>query len=1002
MVGRQPAAVVAELIMSNPTPLAGNPSGPIARRDSVAIRIARWIQTPAIARDHFLGAAWVTVLISLAFLPTILTGVPVASGEHLRKIDRILAASPAPPVQTPSLVEEFAALARHPMMEASVYDPAFYWIDLPNDVLQTDAFRHGELPLWNPYSGLGTPLLATGQTAAFFPLKLIVYLTSVASGYSAFLISRLWVAGIATYGFGRSAGLGHAGALLAATGYALSGFVVTHFHNVESSPATMLPVAFWAVERAIRTPQIWTSVALGLALGLVNISGHPEAALFCGIAAGAFAIARVVQVSAPDGLPRWRRRLGQARRPVLALAGGAILGGAVTAIVAVPLLERMSLGAGSLLSRPSAIPWSEAGSNVLIPITLHALTALIDPQQQYNTYVGPLTAILVVVAIRYTVSTPLVRTLVAVLFGSIAMLLVSRDAEVFQLLPVGLIAPYGMAPISFCLACLAGCGLDWLGSRGDIKDRLRTIATPIAGLALIDASIWELAHDGTRTPVSLIALSPIALLTAGVARKVYRVVRRNAFAAQNVPLRIARVEAIIVATAIAVTTASLTSWGALVTYQDWIRHSASGISVRDGQSEPVPWTARELTTTGIWRLNRARTDAEVFLPPKNDPPALKWWDTDRVLPITEFARNDHAGTISFAIPGERFTGAVSGAFHRIVSPDVAWWLAGETFICMVGIIILTIWRIGRHVGIGVVAMTGASLIAVASARNPPVTQFDFAPSPAISWLQSKVPGERVASLSRDTLTPNVNAIFGIRSTDLQDPIQDCRYQALLRSLAVPATPRNCNGQNQTNLTSADPRSMRILGASILVESREDADNTRRANGIVAPAGFTIGYEDADVTIYRLTGGAQRTRVTAAVLPLPITPRASLEAVIAHDFDPDRSVVLEPDNVPRWNISGTTTNRRCDTSNILVRRALETRPEQLSAMHSRATITDEAWNRITIQAESDVDAFLSIAESYFPGWQATVDNEPAPVCRGNHAMMAIPVPAGYTTVRLRFT
>jgi uncharacterized membrane protein YfhO len=72
------------------------------------------------------------------------------------------------------------------------------------------------------------------------------------------------------------------------------------------------------------------------------------------------------------------------------------------------------------------------------------------------------------------------------------------------------------------------------------------------------------------------------------------------------------------------------------------------------------------------------------------------------------------------------------------------------------------------------------------------------------------------------------------------------------------------------------------------------------------------------------------------------------------------------------------------------------------MNSHATITEQAWNRITIHAESDVDAFLSIAESYFPGWQATVDDEPAPVCRGNHAMMAIPVPGGHTTVRLHFT
>ena len=988
--------------MSNPTPLAGNPSGPIARRDSVAIRIARWIQTPAIARDHFLGAAWVTVLISLAFLPTILTGVPVASGEHLRKIDRILAASPAPPVQTPSLVEEFAALARHPMMEASVYDPAFYWIDLPNDVLQTDAFRHGELPLWNPYSGLGTPLLATGQTAAFFPLKLIVYLTSVASGYSAFLISRLWVSGIATYGFGRSAGLGHAGALLAATGYALSGFVVTHFHNVESSPATMLPVAFWAVERAIRTPQIWTSVALGLALGLVIISGHPEAALFGCIAAGAFAIARVVQVSAPDGPPRWRRRLGQARRPVLALAGGAILGGAVTAIVAVPLLERMSLGAGSLLSRPPDTTWADAGRNVFIPTLLHALSALVDPQQQYNTYVGPLAVMLAIIAVRHTSSRLLVQALGLTGSASIGMLLVSRESEVFTILPVGLNAFYGVAPLSLCLAMLAGAGLDWLVSRSSLAERIRPLALPTVLLAAIATAIWELGHDGTRSPAIALTSMPVILLTIIAVRRAYYAMHRTARGSMNLPRHVARIEASIVAAATGFALLALALWAMSTVYQTWLGQSASGTAALESRSEPITWTAKGRTSTGAWRLNIDHVDAEVFLSPSSDAPALKWWDTDVLIPISDYTFDSEAGAISFAIPGTSFNGIVRGAFHRIITPEVARWLVAEIAFCIIAIATLSVWHHGRLLGIGVVLITGASLASVTSARNPPVGRYEFAPSPAISWLQREAPGERVASLSRDTLTPNTNVIFGIRSTDLQDPIQDCRYQALLRSLAVPATPRNCNGQNQTNLTSANPRAMRILGSSILIQSRDDADSTLRAQGIFAHAGFTIGYEDAHVTIYRLTGGAQRIRITTAILPLPITARASLEAVIAPDFDPDRSVVLELDNVPRWNSFGATTTRRCDTSNILVRRALETRPEQLSEMHSRATITDETWNRITIQAESDVDAFLSIAESYFPGWQATVDNEPAPVCRGNHAMMVVPVPAGYTTVRLRFT
>ncbi|MBU6150891.1 MAG: YfhO family protein, partial [Chloroflexi bacterium] len=532
----------------------------MAPRGSIALRFARWVHTPGMARDHFLGAAWITVLISLAFLPTVLAGVPVASGEHLRKIDRILAAAPVPAAQPISLLEEASAFFRHPMMQASVYDPAFYWIDLPNDVLQADAFRHGELPLWNPYSGLGTPLLATGQTAAFFPLKLIVYLTSVASGYSAFLIARLWVAGFATYGFARSAGVQHTGALLAATGYALSGFVVTHFHNVESSPATMLPLAFWAVERVIRAPRIGTGVALGIALGNVNLSGHPESALFGGIAAGAFAIARVMQVSTASGSTGWRSRVLSVWRPVFALGVGAIVGAAITAIVAVPLLERMALGAGSLLSRPPATTWADAGRNVALPVALHMVSALASPQQQYNTYVGPLAIVLTVVAICHVSASYLVRAISATAIASASMLLISRESEVFTILPIGLNAFYGVAPLSLCLATLAGVGLDWLVLRQSFTERVRPLVLPLLFIAAIFISIRELAHDDLHSPSVARTSIPLVIFTILWISRAHRIMRRAAHRAKDTSAHLLKIEAIIVATGTGIAFFTVTLW----------------------------------------------------------------------------------------------------------------------------------------------------------------------------------------------------------------------------------------------------------------------------------------------------------------------------------------------------------------------------------------------------------------------------------------------------------
>lgn len=45
--------------------------------------------------------------------------------------------------------------------------------------------------------------------------------------------------------------------------------------------------------------------------------------------------------------------------------------------------------------------------------------------------------------------------------------------------------------------------------------------------------------------------------------------------------------------------------------------------------------------------------------------------------------------------------------------------------------------------------------------------------------------------------------------------------------------------------------------------------------------------------------------------------------------------------------------------------------------------------------------LVVAQSFYPGWRATVNSQPAPVLRANHAFQAIPIPAGKSTVRLDY-
>jgi hypothetical protein len=58
-------------------------------------------------------------------------------------------------------------------------------------------------------------------------------------------------------------------------------------------------------------------------------------------------------------------------------------------------------------------------------------------------------------------------------------------------------------------------------------------------------------------------------------------------------------------------------------------------------------------------------------------------------------------------------------------------------------------------------------------------------------------------------------------------------------------------------------------------------------------------------------------------------------------------------------------------------------------------------RIRVETTSDADALLVLSEIAYPAWTATVDGEPATLLVANHALRAVPVPAGTHTVELRF-
>ncbi|MBE2240971.1 MAG: YfhO family protein [Caldilineaceae bacterium] len=70
-----------------------------------------------------------------------------------------------------------------------------------------------------------------------------------------------------------------------------------------------------------------------------------------------------------------------------------------------------------------------------------------------------------------------------------------------------------------------------------------------------------------------------------------------------------------------------------------------------------------------------------------------------------------------------------------------------------------------------------------------------------------------------------------------------------------------------------------------------------------------------------------------------------------------------------------------------------------AGHGSSTVTIESDHalRVALQISTESDGYLVLNDSYYPGWQATVDGAPAQIYRGNFLFRAVYVPAGEHTV-----
>jgi hypothetical protein len=352
---------------------------------------------------------------------------------------------------------------------------------------------HGQVPWWNPFEGIGSPLAGEMQSAALFPF---IVLLAFANGQLVLYLLLCLIAGYSTYFLLQRLGLPGWACLVGGALFGLNGtFAWMRF--APANPVAFLPLLLLGVEvarsRALlgRRTHWWI---IGLAVGLSLLAGFPETAYLDGLLALIWAAVRA---------PGLGRRAG--RRYVLALIAGVASGLALAA----PLL----VAVGDYL--PSAFLGANGRNLTTAQVPGHGIATLLFPYtfgpiwdhsaghigsisgNVWGQVGGYLTAAVVLLAVIGTINRE--QRALKVTLAVWSLLLVSRS--------------YGVGPVEHLFGVLPGMS-HVLASRY-MNPSLSMAVAVLAAFGVRDLLERRISRKASALAVALVVLA--SALAAGVA-----------------------------------------------------------------------------------------------------------------------------------------------------------------------------------------------------------------------------------------------------------------------------------------------------------------------------------------------------------------------------------------------------------------------------------------------------------------------------------------------------
>lgn len=148
--------------------------------------------------------------------------------------------------------------------------------------LAVTLFEKSQIPLWNPYTHAGMPLLANFQSAVFYPFNLLFFLLPFSLAWGVLICLQPFLAGIFLYFYFRQLKLKKIASLIGALSFVFSGFFISWLEW-----GTLLHTALWLPLILLSIEKIFTeeggakwSLVLVLALCFQFFAGHLQTSFY--------------------------------------------------------------------------------------------------------------------------------------------------------------------------------------------------------------------------------------------------------------------------------------------------------------------------------------------------------------------------------------------------------------------------------------------------------------------------------------------------------------------------------------------------------------------------------------------------------------------------------------------------------------------------------------------------------------------------------------------------